>query len=396
MSAPKSTDGSVAIINPTTLQLSQHKVLMPIQGSEVAHEWLSRYARKPVDIAKFHQFWHSSNSELLRLLAEDLGVCVKHSERLCQQLIQSVSDVPHRSAADQAMTLVRVACDPLQLWNDLLLSLPGWLAGHQALQLAPSHNNAWRLAEYLCQLFNAVKPDSAILGALSQTDQSIRLQEWIVLPELTPHDDIAQALIARRTLAAGQAASTAYPHSHLGTDALVQSTSLEAISTPSKPTRAGAHVLFVADAQLDNWTEALHTNLAELIFGNPLDKHSDVGPLLDKASIRRVEDQVPRAILKRMGRLVMGGRQFRPSGLSGYFFQPTLLLDVSADSPIVNQPIHAPVMVLNPLSRLTAWIERLAMPNLVERIDLFERATQATELVADVRFACHRAWHLNG
>jgi hypothetical protein len=118
---------------------------------------------------------------------------------------------------------------------------------------------------------------------------------------------------------------------------------------------AQAHVLFIEDQHLRSTIDRLQMSFAQQVFGDPLKPTTQVGPLVNKASIKAIEDQVPRAILKRMGQLIMGGRQFRPEGLPGMFFQPTLLADVQATSPAVQSAFDGPVMVINRLSQLSAW-----------------------------------------
>ena len=48
-------------------------------------------------------------------------------------------------------------------------------------------------------------------------------------------------------------------------------------------------------------------------------------------------------------RLILGGRRFRPSGLPGHFFQPTILGNVPAGS--ANEEILGPVITLTPVGR---------------------------------------------
>jgi betaine-aldehyde dehydrogenase len=75
------------------------------------------------------------------------------------------------------------------------------------------------------------------------------------------------------------------------------------------------------------FTRRMQEYVAQLKVGDPMSPDTDLGPLISHEAAQRVEDQVVRA-LKDGATLKLGGRAFRPQGLPGHFFQPTLLSDV--------------------------------------------------------------------
>lgn len=79
-------------------------------------------------------------------------------------------------------------------------------------------------------------------------------------------------------------------------------------------------------------------------IGDPFDPDVDWGPLSSKRALVRNETMVARA-LEQGARLVAGGR--RPEGLDrGFYFEPTLLADVTEDMDIAKQEVFGPVVVV--------------------------------------------------
>jgi succinate-semialdehyde dehydrogenase/glutarate-semialdehyde dehydrogenase len=75
---------------------------------------------------------------------------------------------------------------------------------------------------------------------------------------------------------------------------------------------------------------------------------TDLGPLVSLDAARRVEDQVGRS-LREGAKLLLGGRRFRPSGLPGHFFQPTILSDVRPGGVPTREEILGPVITITPV-----------------------------------------------
>ena len=85
--------------------------------------------------------------------------------------------------------------------------------------------------------------------------------------------------------------------------------------------------------------------VAKLVVGDPMSPDTDIGPLISLEAARRVEDQVARA-LKDGATLKLGGGSYRPAGLPGHFFQPTLLTDVRHGSVATREEIFGPVLAI--------------------------------------------------
>ena len=80
-----------------------------------------------------------------------------------------------------------------------------------------------------------------------------------------------------------------------------------------------------------------------LIVGNPMDPNTDMGPLISSVARARVEDQVKRSIAAG-AKLMTGGKRLDPLGNGkGWFYAPTVLIDVKPDTPVHREEVFGPV-----------------------------------------------------
>jgi acyl-CoA reductase-like NAD-dependent aldehyde dehydrogenase len=77
-----------------------------------------------------------------------------------------------------------------------------------------------------------------------------------------------------------------------------------------------------------------------LVLGDPTDPATDVGPLINEASARRVEEWVDDAVAAG-AKVLTGGQR------DGATYAPTVLADVPADARVVNDEVFGPVIVLS-------------------------------------------------
>lgn len=121
-------------------------------------------------------------------------------------------------------------------------------------------------------------------------------------------------------------------------------------------TCAAPRHIYVERAIARELTERMHQYVGFLDVDDPVKPPTDLGPLVSLESAQRVEDQVGRA-LRAGAKLILGGRRFRPSGLPGHFFQPTILADVPAGSAPTSEEILGPVITLTPVADLAEALE---------------------------------------
>ncbi|NJN72688.1 MAG: NAD-dependent succinate-semialdehyde dehydrogenase [Limnothrix sp. RL_2_0] len=88
--------------------------------------------------------------------------------------------------------------------------------------------------------------------------------------------------------------------------------------------------------------EKLQIKFASLKVGDPLDPETDIGPLATENILNDIVQQVDRAV--ELGATVLvGGQQLdRP----GNFFPPTILTDIPADAPTMQEEFFAPVAMV--------------------------------------------------
>jgi succinate-semialdehyde dehydrogenase/glutarate-semialdehyde dehydrogenase len=121
-------------------------------------------------------------------------------------------------------------------------------------------------------------------------------------------------------------------------------------------TCAAPRHIYVERAIAGDLAERLHQYVGFLDVDDPAKPPTDLGPLISLEAAQRVEDQVGRA-LRAGAKLILGGRRFRPSGLPGHFFQPTILGNVPAGSAPTSEEILGPVITLTPVIDLADALE---------------------------------------
>ncbi|SFP79976.1 aldehyde dehydrogenase family protein [Amycolatopsis rubida] len=99
--------------------------------------------------------------------------------------------------------------------------------------------------------------------------------------------------------------------------------------------------ILVSERRHDEVVERLKSAWERLVVGDPLNRATHVGPLINEAALRRTEDFVARA--RRDGaRLVTGGG--RPAGLeTGWFHRPTIFTEVAENAELVRREVFGPV-----------------------------------------------------
>jgi succinate-semialdehyde dehydrogenase/glutarate-semialdehyde dehydrogenase len=95
----------------------------------------------------------------------------------------------------------------------------------------------------------------------------------------------------------------------------------------------------VAEPIADRFTDAFVDQLRALVVGDPMDERTNIGPLATAQIRQDLHDQVSRATAA--GAKVRLGGRARDG--AGFFYEPTVLTDVSSDSPALNEETFGPV-----------------------------------------------------
>ena len=87
------------------------------------------------------------------------------------------------------------------------------------------------------------------------------------------------------------------------------------------------------------FSSKLAARMSRLEVGRGTEPSADVGPIIDSAQRQRIEELISDASDGGARVVTGGGRLERP----GYFFAPTVLLDVAPDSRVLSEEIFGPV-----------------------------------------------------
>ncbi len=108
--------------------------------------------------------------------------------------------------------------------------------------------------------------------------------------------------------------------------------------------------VFVHESMYDNFTSMLIKKAKKMKIGNPMDPHTDMGPLISKAQLKKTMDYVKIGI-EEGAKLEIGGRV--PKGIKkGYFYEPTIFSNASSEMRICKEEIFGPVLPIIPYNSL--------------------------------------------
>ncbi|MFQ5951080.1 MAG: aldehyde dehydrogenase family protein [Candidatus Geothermarchaeales archaeon] len=116
--------------------------------------------------------------------------------------------------------------------------------------------------------------------------------------------------------------------------------------------------LYVFDNIADKLIEKLQQNVEKMKIGNGLDPEVDMGPLHNEVQRGLVEGMVGDAV-DRGAKVVTGGG--RPEGetyAKGYFYKPTLLVDVDEESTMLREECFGPALPIQRVADMEEAIER--------------------------------------
>jgi succinate-semialdehyde dehydrogenase/glutarate-semialdehyde dehydrogenase len=103
-----------------------------------------------------------------------------------------------------------------------------------------------------------------------------------------------------------------------------------------------ANRIYVQDRVYEEFADKLAVAVSKLKIGDGMDEGVALGPLIDMAALRKVEEHVDDAT-KKGARVVAGGRRDK---LGGTFYEPTVLVDVTRDMAVAREETFGPVAPL--------------------------------------------------
>jgi len=118
-----------------------------------------------------------------------------------------------------------------------------------------------------------------------------------------------------------------------------------------------AERVYVQKGIYDRFVNRLGEAMKAVQYGDPAQRNDiAMGPLINAAALERVEQKVARAV-EQGAKVVLGGKAVEGSG---YFYPPTLLLDVQQEMSIMHEETFGPVL---PVVAFDTLDQALAMAN---------------------------------
>ncbi|MFA5841096.1 MAG: NAD-dependent succinate-semialdehyde dehydrogenase [Candidatus Paceibacterota bacterium] len=95
----------------------------------------------------------------------------------------------------------------------------------------------------------------------------------------------------------------------------------------------------VLESVAEKFTKALLNYFSKLVIGDPLSLETNVGPLATEQGLLEVERQVNESV-KKGAKILYGGKRI---GDKGYFFEPTILSNISKGMPVYDEETFGPI-----------------------------------------------------
>ncbi|MFZ3577970.1 NAD-dependent succinate-semialdehyde dehydrogenase [Virgibacillus sp. DJP39] len=103
-----------------------------------------------------------------------------------------------------------------------------------------------------------------------------------------------------------------------------------------------ANRLYVHESIQEKFTNRLADQVKQLKLGNGLTTDTDLGPLINENAAKKVQAHLDDAVEKGAS-IITGGCKWK-SDLDGYFYQPTILSNITDDMTIMNEETFGPVL----------------------------------------------------
>ena len=112
--------------------------------------------------------------------------------------------------------------------------------------------------------------------------------------------------------------------------------------------------LLVHRSKYDELIEKFKKCLESKHVGNPLDKETEIGPLVSIEQLEKIEDQVKNAIDKG-AQVICGGKRLDNS--NGNYYLPTILTNITKDMKVYKEEVFGPVIPIIPFDTIEEAIE---------------------------------------
>ncbi len=114
--------------------------------------------------------------------------------------------------------------------------------------------------------------------------------------------------------------------------------------------------IYVHESIYKEFTEELVKKVRKLRVGDPLDRKTDIGPLISESQIRKAENYVKYG-LEEGAKLMCGGHRVK-AAKKGFFFEPAVFIDVKQNMRICKEEIFAPVLSVLKYATIDEAVEK--------------------------------------
>ncbi len=108
--------------------------------------------------------------------------------------------------------------------------------------------------------------------------------------------------------------------------------------------------IYVQKKIFNNFRDELIAKVSRLKVGDPLNKDTDVGPMITETDAQRIEDWVKEAVSSG-AKVLCGGKR------TGNIYQPTVLTEVKPDMKVMKNEVFAPLVNLIPYGEFAEALE---------------------------------------
>ena len=116
--------------------------------------------------------------------------------------------------------------------------------------------------------------------------------------------------------------------------------------------------IYVFESIAEEFIKKLESAIGKLRVGNGMEENIDMGPLNNRQQWEYVKELVAEIKEKDEGRIITGGKVPANSACSrGYFFEPTLIVDVPRESRLLKEEVFGPVLPVVKVKDLDEAIE---------------------------------------
>jgi acyl-CoA reductase-like NAD-dependent aldehyde dehydrogenase len=116
--------------------------------------------------------------------------------------------------------------------------------------------------------------------------------------------------------------------------------------------------IYVHERLYNEFASLISEYVEGLALGDPLDPATDLGPMAREAVRAKVERQVSDAVT-RGARVLTGGRR-PPEPKTGYFYEPTVLIELDREMEVLREETFGPLL---PISRFESFDQAIALAN---------------------------------